>query len=802
MRYAQQARGICGAVAALAGAAGLAYATVFTFTPQCGNTWYQECLTTACPTGGWNTYNNWNSQHACSGGLPTPGIGDDVVLPALTLRQNGSVSVNSMAFAPGATYEWDGGDLAIATPFTQGATLNVHSGYKHATGAFTNTGTWNFADGGGFTMYFQGLTFTNSGAVNQANMHINQDGGTNLFTNNGTYIKNHPSGTVWTGVPIVNTGVIRAATGTQSFTSAAISSMPGARWEVLPSGAIVFHSCTLAGTLAGDNQATMGFNTLSLGGPLTLNITGNGFAWASGNVALAGDTLTNAATGRVSVGAGYKSAVGGAIVNEGEWTFADGGGYVLYFQDLSFTNAGTISQANMHINQDGGTNLFTNNGTYLKNHASSTNWSNVPVVNNGAIRADVGTQTFSSAPLASVPAARWDTGTQGAIVLNGDTLSGTFKGDVAGSMPFNSLTVGDGVTLDFSGAGLTWNSGGVAVPATTALTNAPTGLIVIPDNAYKSLTGSVVNEGRWTHTGAAGYTLTFHDATLVNTGEVDMVGMHWVNGSGANAVINEGLFRKGTGASVSISSLPVTNHGVFHVAAGTLSLSSAPYTQGASGETIVNGTLNINTNISIGAGRVSGAGAVLVPGGANTGLTNTGCTVAPGDGVGVLTIGGNYAQQGAGTLEIEIAGTTVGTGHDRLAVTGAATLAGTLRVLWPNAFLPTVGQAFTVLTTSATGRSGMFSAVDNTEPGYVIDVQYLPNGVVVSVVGVTCDSIDFNRDTLFPDTQDIDDYLAVFAGGPCPTSACGDVDFNNDGLLPDADDIQAFLRVFSGGSCS
>jgi hypothetical protein len=32
-----------------------------------------------------------------------------------------------------------------------------------------------------------------------------------------------------------------------------------------------------------------------------------------------------------------------------------------------------------------------------------------------------------------------------------------------------------------------------------------------------------------------------------------------------------------------------------------------------------------------------------------------------------------------------------------------------------------------------------------------------------------CDSIDFNGDGLFPDTQDIDDFLSVFSGGPCST---------------------------------
>ncbi|HEX2837532.1 MAG TPA: hypothetical protein VHN77_05345, partial [Phycisphaerales bacterium] len=66
-----------------------------------------------------------------------------------------------------------------------------------------------------------------------------------------------------------------------------------------------------------------------------------------------------------------------------------------------------------------------------------------------------------------------------------------------------------------------------------------------------------------------------------------------------------------------------------------------------------------------------------------------------------------------------------------------------------------------------------------------------------------CDEIDFNGDGLFPDTQDITDFLVVFGGGECPTGAglCGDIDFNNDGLFPDTTDIGSLLSVFSGGAC-
>ncbi|HEX2836904.1 MAG TPA: hypothetical protein VHN77_02125, partial [Phycisphaerales bacterium] len=64
-----------------------------------------------------------------------------------------------------------------------------------------------------------------------------------------------------------------------------------------------------------------------------------------------------------------------------------------------------------------------------------------------------------------------------------------------------------------------------------------------------------------------------------------------------------------------------------------------------------------------------------------------------------------------------------------------------------------------------------------------------------------CDSIDFNNDNIFPDTQDVADFIAVFGGAPCPTAYCNDLDFNNDSIFPDISDIDAFLNVFGGGSC-
>ncbi len=79
-------------------------------------------------------------------------------------------------------------------------------------------------------------------------------------------------------------------------------------------------------------------------------------------------------------------------------------------------------------------------------------------------------------------------------------------------------------------------------------------------------------------------------------------------------------------------------------------------------------------------------------------------------------------------------------------------------------------------------------------------------GACFEVGGLQCDPLDFNQDTLFPDTQDITDFLLVFAGGLCegqsaPPPCNTDIDFNNDGLFPDTQDITSLLSVFAGGPC-
>ncbi|HLP86072.1 MAG TPA: hypothetical protein VK157_17095 [Phycisphaerales bacterium] len=65
-----------------------------------------------------------------------------------------------------------------------------------------------------------------------------------------------------------------------------------------------------------------------------------------------------------------------------------------------------------------------------------------------------------------------------------------------------------------------------------------------------------------------------------------------------------------------------------------------------------------------------------------------------------------------------------------------------------------------------------------------------------------CDSIDFNRNTVFPEDQDVIDFFNVLAGGPCPYAEPCDIDINNNTVFPEDQDVIDFFAILAGGECS
>jgi hypothetical protein len=195
--------------------------------------------------------------------------------------------------------------------------------------------------------------------------------------------------------------------------------------------------------------------------------------------------------------------------------------------------------------------------------------------------------------------------------------------------------------------------------------------------------------------------------------------------------------------------------GTFKLAAGQ-SFGSSTF-EVAGGTTTVDGTLTPGNPITVSGGTLGGSGTIGVN------VNNTGGTVAPGNSPGILTINGNYTQGPGGTLAAEVSGNDPGTGYDQLAVSGTATLDGTLAVNASGLFTP--GAALRVLTAAA--RSGTFANVTGASR---FNLTYGAADVTLTVVDADGDGVQDASDACpTQPAQTADGCPAVPEPTPTPT---------------------------------
>jgi T5SS/PEP-CTERM-associated repeat protein len=132
------------------------------------------------------------------------------------------------------------------------------------------------------------------------------------------------------------------------------------------------------------------------------------------------------------------------------------------------------------------------------------------------------------------------------------------------------------------------------------------------------------------------------------------------------------------------------------------------------------GTVRIGPN-----GTLKGIGTVTKSG--LTMLVENNGTVASGSSPGTLNIDGNYTQGSAGKLQIELASAT---SHDVLAVTGQATLGGTLEITLLNGYMPAPTDTFNFL--SSASRTGTFGNVVVAGNTGTFNVVFTATGVTLS----------------------------------------------------------------------
>jgi hypothetical protein len=184
------------------------------------------------------------------------------------------------------------------------------------------------------------------------------------------------------------------------------------------------------------------------------------------------------------------------------------------------------------------------------------------------------------------------------------------------------------------------------------------------------------------------------------------------------------------------------------------------------------GRVNFNNNIDTGT-----SGTVIIAGGnlggsgrinaavQNGNATTPGGTISPGASTGTLTIDGNFTPHSSARLAIELGGKNAGQ-FDVLQVLGVANLAGTVDVSLVDGFLPTIGDMFTIITTTTgLGNQGNIALDPADTPFYQLMVNAGPAGTAmlkvinVPTVGLTG---DFNNNGIV----DAADYVLWRNGGP------------------------------------
>lgn len=245
------------------------------------------------------------------------------------------------------------------------------------------------------------------------------------------------------------------------------------------------------------------------------------------------------------------------------------------------------------------------------------------------------------------------------------------------------------------------------------------------------------------------------NAATISVGSTGVV--ETSSGDDANA-LDELATNSATGSLTTSAKLALTQK---FASSGTLNIDGGTFS--APGITLSgNGVTTVGSGATLEAG-TSGSGTITlaVPtSGALPELTGAGTvegTIANGGGnvqpltgaAGALTNTGNYTQTPATggapalTIGIESAGSTAGTDFGQLAVSGTATLGGTLAIVPSAGYTATLGDTFTILTAkSVTGHFASITGSQIGTTGLWFAVSYTATTVVLtvakpSVTGIT-----------------------------------------------------------------
>ena len=330
-------------------------------------------------------------------------------------------------------------------------------------------------------------------------------------------------------------------------------------------------------------------------------------------------------------------------------------------------------------------------------------------------------------------------------LLGGGTETGIFTAENVTTLEFGGGTYNFNTGSDLTGpGGLLFSfgtvaniAGGFTSTGSVSLVNG-TANFTNTVNGNGSATLSSLSISMGTLTGAA--TITVTGATSWDTGTMSGTGVTNLDGSStfftsgsvndtldtrtlnnfgnllttnvSIPIVNGAIINNESGATWNLQTTDletgtVNNSGTLNVSGGLNQLNGqftrATITNADTVTVAANSTFTFATFTQT-AGELQGSGVL------NGNVIINGGVVSPGFSPGILTVQGNYTQNGGSALNVEIDGTTAGSQFSMLAVSGTATLGGTLNILRTTGFVPAIAQTFQIVT--AGGVSGIFATVN------------------------------------------------------------------------------------------
>ncbi|EKO37882.1 MAG: autotransporter-associated beta strand repeat containing protein, partial [Solidesulfovibrio magneticus str. Maddingley MBC34] len=508
-------------------------------------------------------------------------------------------------------------------------------------------------------------------------------------------------------------------------------------------------SISSAGNLQGTSGVTLAGGTLQATSTLTLN---KSIALGSGGgafeVANSSDTLTisGVITDAVSGTAGSLTKTGsGTLYLTGVNTYTGGtnihGGTVNIVADANLGDAsggltldGGILQIGADVASSRAVTLGSGGGSFDTNGHDLT--LNGTVSGSGGLtKTGSGTLTLSG-----------DAAYTGPTAIQAGTLS------LGGSCSSSSMAVASGATLNFAPtkdvtyAGSITGSGHVTKTGDDPLTLSGDNSGFTGDLTLAAGTLSVSNDN---NLGASTASLAFNGGTLATTADMTIAQPFAVN-AGGGVLENSGNALTLANSLSGSGNLTLTGSGTTNLGAsfdgsaysGTLSVNGGTLHL-VDGETL-GGTLTITSG-----GTLNGVGTV--------GNLNVSGVIAPGNSPGVITVTGDFVQSATGVYACQLTPTA----NDLIAVTGNATLSGTISIQ-PEYTYYNSGTVWIVLTTQTGRVSGTYSTVTYgaTPENWIFVPVYSANAVTIilerqsystsstssqaSSVGVSLDAVAYN----------------------------------------------------------